>query len=360
MNGGLFGVTFGGWVKLLGQNHFKIDSPYRHQILPVTMMSLRNSLFKIQEDRLFGKQLNRLEVKNPLFILGHWRSGTSLLHNLLAQDEQFAWSNYLQISKPHTFLCREAVIMRYAAEMAPEKRPMDNLEVDFTSPAEDEFGLAQMTLCSPHIAWIFPRNEAFYDRYLTFRPAPVQDVRRWKSAFLLFLRKLTLRYGKPLLLKSPAHTARIRLILDVFPDARFVHIHRNPYAVFVSTQRLYQTSVPRAYLQNPDVVDYDSSILRHYSTLYEAFFEERELIPPGRYVELCFEELEQDMVGQVEKVYGGLGLPGFRTMLPRLEGYVKSISQYQRNRYPSIPEELCQKVNQAWSRSFEEWGYRKG
>ena len=73
-----------------------------------------------------------------------------------------------------------------------------------------------------------------YDRYLTFRGVPEREVDEWKQALVLFLKKLTWKYRKPLLLKSPPHTCRIKLLLGLFPEARFVHIHRDPFAVYQS------------------------------------------------------------------------------------------------------------------------------
>ncbi len=93
--------------------------------------------------------------------------------------------------------------------------------------------------------WSFPRGRERYDRYLTFRGVPEADVARWKEALVLFLKKLTYKYDRPMLLKSPPHTARVRLLLELFPDARFLHIRRNPYTVFLSTRHLF-TELTRA------------------------------------------------------------------------------------------------------------------
>jgi hypothetical protein len=94
-------------------------------------------------------------------------------------------------------------------------------------------------------------------------------------------------------LKSPHHTCRIKLLLDMFPDARFVHIHRNPYKVFQSSRRQIAVALRTNCLQHPDTQSIDAMIIRRYKMMYDVFFEERDLIPEGRFHEVSYEELER-------------------------------------------------------------------
>src|SRR5207245_5469736 len=80
----------------------------------------------------------------------------------------------------------------------------------------------------------FPQRYEHYTRYLTFAGVPAAELEEWKRTMVWFLKKLTLRYRRPIVLKSPPHTARIRLLLELFPEARFVNIHRDHGAVFLS------------------------------------------------------------------------------------------------------------------------------
>jgi hypothetical protein len=320
-------------------------------------MSLVNTVDNRKESKRYLAEIEKQRIEAPIFIIGHWRSGTTLLHTLLALDEQFAYPNLFEVSNPNTFLISEPVFEQHFSKMTAERRSMDNVEVTYRSPGEDEFAISFLSWRSLITGWQFPRNEAFYDRFLTFTEATPQEVEQWKKAVLLFMKKLTLKHRKQLLLKSPPHTARIQLLLDIFPDARFIHIHRDPFVVFRSTQKLFQTTVNKVHLQTPLPGGYDQGILRRYQTMYTSFFKERCLIPPGRYCEVSFEELEKDKIGQLDRIYSTLGLPGFEQLKPRLEAYVSSLPSYQKNRHASLPDNLRNQIVQTWRRAFEEWDY---
>src|SRR5207344_800455 len=105
-----------------------------------------------------------------------------------------------------------------------------------------------------------------------------------------FLKKLTRKFQRPLILKSPPNTGRIKLILEMFPEARFVHIHRNPYVVYQSTRHLHLTSWENFALQGTDVSVVHDQIIRQYQAMMGAFFEEQHLIPPGRFCEISYDD----------------------------------------------------------------------
>jgi hypothetical protein len=214
-----------------------------------------------------------------------------------------------------------------------------------------------MPFLSPCTGWVFPRRQQHYDRYLTFRDVPEEEVRRWKDAFRLLLKKLTWKLRRPLLLKSPPHTARIRLLLEMFPGARFVHIHRDPYVVFQSTRHLIATSHPFFRLQTPERNDDDEQIIRRYREMYEAFFEQRNLVPAGQYAEIGFEDLDMDPMGQIQHIYDRLNLGDFADVAPAVQRYLASVQDYRKNRHEELPAGLRERIAKAWQRCFDEWGY---
>jgi len=119
-----------------------------------------------------------------------------------------------------------------------------------------------------------------------------------------FPKKLTLKYQRPLVLKSLPHTCRIRLLLQMFPGAKFVHIHRNPYAVFQSAIGTTMSSSRRHRLQKRESESFGDRVIEQYKRMYKVLFEECSLIPEGHFHEICFEDLEQDPIGQTREADG--------------------------------------------------------
>ncbi len=356
----LIGISARNWWRLLVQNKFAIDPVplYWLKAIVVTYKSIRNSMRLKVEQRIYAQEVASVNIdKPPIFILGHWRSGTTLLQNLMLLDRQFAFPAVFQCNYPFTFLSIEPKIMKLYANSDSQARPMDDVKVTPLSPGEEEFALAVLTLKSPLLAWIFPRREQFYDRYLTFDQVDRWEIDEWKDAFIFFIRKLSYRHNRQLLLKSPPNTARIKLLLEMFPDAKFIHIHRNPYVVFQSTQRLYQKALSTAMLQRSDHSSLAAGIIRRYDMMYQAYFEQKALIPKQNFMEVEFEALEADKLGTIERIYQQLNIPGFESMRPNLEKYLESIADYQKNKHPDLPEALKEQIASAWCSYFEAWGY---
>jgi hypothetical protein len=351
------GMTFPTWVRLLARNRFRVHPLYWPRAAVLTLTSLFNTVYAALDLLLFGWWVRRVPVRAPLVIIGHFRSGTTHLHNLLALDRSFAFPTLYETLNPEGFLSTEVLFRLPIRLLMTSHRPQDQVALDPTVPAEDEVAIGIMTLLSPYMGWVFPRRASAYDAYLSFHDVGEGDRKRWQRGLLWFLRKLTWKHGRPLILKSPTHTARIQMILELFPDARFVHIHRDPLEVFVSTRRLHTTLSPYFNLQRAGRDDLDERIFREYRRMYDAFFDQVDLIPPGQFCEVAFEDLDHDPVGTIARIYETLRLPGFDRVAPELRRYLTTLSTYQKNRYPVVPDALATRVASEWRRCYEAWGY---
>ena len=160
-----------------------------------------------------------------------------------------------------------------------------------------------------------------------------------------------------MVLKSPPNTCRIRLLLEVFPNAKFVHIHRDPYVVYQSTMHLMVCALKIHSFQKPNLADLHPWVIRQYQTMYEVFFEERDLIPAGRHCEVSFEKLDADPVGQMRRVYEVLDLPDFGVVAAATGKYVRSLAGYSRNWFPDLTADVRSEISRMWQRCFAEWGY---
>ncbi len=353
----LFGLTADRWWQLLRRH--RVDPIYWHRAAAITLLSGVNTLYRQKEEQRFGQAVRATAVPNPVLIIGHWRSGTTHLLNLLCLDETLISPNAFQVASPYTFLTTEATLTRRFVRLMPSKRPMDNMPTGYHLPQELEFALALMTTHSPYLGMSFPRHQEHYLKYMRIDESSLwpEAIVAWEEALRFFLKKLSFKYpGRLPLLKSPCNTARIKRLLDLFPQTRFIHIVRHPYQVFLSTRHLYQTLAWYIYLQRPPD-GLDAFILRQYQTMYAPFFQERALIPDGQYCQVRYEALARDPYGVMEGIYRQLNLGDFKALTPRLERYLQTIGAYQTNAFPELPQELRDRVYQAWQQNFWEWGY---
>jgi omega-hydroxy-beta-dihydromenaquinone-9 sulfotransferase len=354
----IIGISAPGWAQLLKENHFRIAPRYTGRALLVTLASLVVSASRRYDDEIFRTEIEgKVKIEDPVFVLGHWRSGTTLLHSLLSVDKQFVTPSSFEVMNPLTFLRNEDQVYQNYREHH-KKRPMDNLSVGVDNPAEDEFALASLCFRSPMIGWAFSENALFYDRFISFKDASPEELRAWEKALHTFLSKVVYKHPGRLMLKSPPHTGRVRLLLSHFPKARFIHIYRNPYDVFLSNIKLYETFVPMQYLQKPLTArQCEESIFRRYNLLYEALFEDIPQIPAGQYCEVKFEGLEKNFLGNLQNIYDCLGLLGFEENEQAFRRYIGTLTGYQKNQHPEIEERLKKRIAHDWERSFDAWKY---
>ncbi|MEZ6183452.1 MAG: sulfotransferase [Planctomycetota bacterium] len=353
----LYGITARRWFEVLKANGFRVSPAYWHRAAVLSVVSLFNSYEAWREGLDFGEQVANTELAGaPFFILGHFRSGTTHLHNLIAKDPQFGTPSTYQACAPFTFLRTEEKATRRYGWMLPERRTSDNVAVSFEEPQEDELALSQLCGVSPYLGMSFPERAAHYERFFTFAEANHRDVERWEEALRWFMRKLTVRHKKPLVLKSPSHTARVARLVDMFPDAKFVHIRRNPYDVFRSSMKFFDTTLWYVLLQRPNQTVLEG-VLRRYRMIYDAYLRETHTVPQGNLVEVRFEDLEVDPMGTLERIYGELGLPGFGPFADQARAYLASLGEYKKNPKVPIAPELIAQIQERWRPIFRAFDY---
>ena len=351
------GTTMSDWLRILRENDFSIDTPYLSRAAVISLLSVGNSVGRSMEQVFHERAIANATVQPPLFVLGCWRSGTTHLHNLLSKDERFAFPSTYQVMNPHIFLTNEWWNAPLQNLFYPQSRMMDNVRMTTSQPQEDEFAIATTCGMSPMMALSFWRNRDLYNSFTAMKDASAEDIQSWKDSLDHFFRKLTVKYGKPLVLKSPAHTARIKLLLEMYPESRFVLVHRHPYEVFVSAVHMYAKNLEIMTLQRFNPKRMGCEIVNHFQTLFDAYFEQRSLVPSDRLVEISFEELDQNPLRTIETVYETLNLPDYSVAQPAIAAYVDSLSSYEKNSHHEIEPIFKEKVLKQWGRCFDEWGY---
>lgn len=350
----LAGMTFGDWWRLLRENDWSISPRFWPRAAFVTGTSLANSLSATIERVQDNRHLPAIEIPPPLFILGHWRSGTTYLHELLSLDPRLHGPTMIECLFPHSILTPGP--MRYFLRLfLPTNRIVDEVALGPDQPFEDEFALAILTRLSPYFAWTFPRRAAEHEARLVLDD-PMESA-RWKEALRLFAARLTARHQKAIVFKSPAHTARVRHVLRVFPDARFVLLHRDPYEVFASTKRLFLHGVDGLRLQMAPTSSVDDLILARYRRLHERFDADRLLLARTQLIEVSYRELDAYPLEAMQRLYATLGLGDFAQSRAAMERAIDLRRKFRKNVHSPLETSLRSRIATEWEPWFERWGY---
>jgi hypothetical protein len=351
------GMPLGVWLKLLSEHGCRV-SPSRLGLLgTITAATAFDTVAGGIANAVFAKQLRTVEVRNdPVFIIGHWRSGTTLLHELMMLDKRFFCPSTYQCFAPGHFLLTESVLPPMLAWMMPAKRPMDNVAMGWDRPQEDEFALMNLGAASPYRRMAFPATSSNEATALDVTTLDPPTLAHWQATLKRFLRMLAIRDPRRTVLKSPPHTARMGVLKEMFPGARFLHIVRDPLVVFPSTMRLWRSLDFVQGMQVDRGERLESYVLDTFDVMYNAFERDRATLPEGSLYELTYEDLVTDPVAELAKAYEALDLGGFESVRPALETQAEAMQRYRRNRY-EVDERTRSLVVKRWQPFFDRYGY---
>jgi omega-hydroxy-beta-dihydromenaquinone-9 sulfotransferase len=292
-----------------------------------------------------------------VFVLGHWRTGTTLLHELLIRDPRHTSPTTLQCFEPCHFLLTEGLFERYGKALLPDKRPMDNMPAGWDRPQEDEFAMALLGQPSTYTDFAFPNRPTIAPGALDLSGLTKSQLTSWKRTLYRFLQMVTYRDPRRLILKSPPHTARLPVLLELFPDAKFVHIVRDPYTLFSSTVNLWLRFGQQHGLQTASITpELEEKVFRELRVIHDRYQEGRKLIPPGHLVEVRYEEFVKDLVGGTKAIYDGLSLGGWDDARPAVEAFAGSQKSYATNKW-TLTDEQKQRISDKWGDIIKQQGY---
>jgi hypothetical protein len=175
-----------------------------------------------------------------------------------------------------------------------------------------------------------------------------------------FYRRLMLKHGKPLVMKSPANAARLKLLTKLFPDARFIYMARNPLDVFPSTVKLWRALYSTQGLHNPPYLDgwLDDYVLDMFVRLTERYEADRHLIPADRLIELRYEDLVKDPLATMADIYRRLEIGDFAKADAPMRAYLDAQAEHRVSDY-ELPPELKRKVIERLGPYIDRFGYRE-
>lgn len=337
-----------------------IDKEYRQKYrLTQFICRLLNVLRPLEEKR-YRKLLENSPVNmEPVFILGHWRSGTTFVHNVLAHDKHFGYTTTYQTVFPNLMLWGQPFFKKTMAWLMPDKRPTDNMELHVDLPQEEEFALSNMMPYSYYNFWFLPRNMSEYcDKYLLMEKANEEERQVFKENFMKLMKiSLWNTKGSQFLSKNPPHTGKVKELLELFPNARFIYLMRNPYTVFESTRSFFTNTIQPLKLQHITNEEIEKNILEVYPKLYHKYEHDKQLIPEGHLIEIKFEDFEADALGMTREIYEKLSLPGFTEAEKEITRYLDKKKGYQKNAYQYDPRTI-ELVEKNWEFALKQWGYK--
>jgi hypothetical protein len=346
------------WKELKREN--KIDKIYRFRARRIEFYSRLFSAGFLIQRVLFTRGLKKISLEKdpPLFILGLWRTGTTHLHYLMAQDPRFGYLKNHQAFTMNFSLLSLDRLNKILSIFVPGKRPQDDVKVTLDDPAEEEQPFGTMTTRSSIHSFWFPLNKTYFTKYHLFENVTEKEKNAWKEDYHFLLKNIAFYSKKKrLLLKNPHNTGRVKELLELFPDAKFIFIHRDPYTVFRSTKKLYNRMISSQMLQHCSQGEIEKCILNDNAKILQKYLRERELIPKGQLIEIGFDKLENSPLETMESIYNKLELGGLERAEPAMKAYLDSVKQYKRNIYRPLPAPTLKKVNSAWDFMFEEFGY---
>jgi hypothetical protein len=357
---------------MLARNHFAVSPTRIPFALQQSVYSVINSALAIAQELIFSRRIAATMLEPPVFIIGHWRTGTTWIHELLALDQNFITPITLECFAPGQALV-SGLLLRKLAFFLPETRPMDNMQVGWDHPQEDEFALLNLGLGSPYETMIFPNRRPVRPEFLNLIGTTAEQAEAWKSGVTRFLKQVTFRgqrqQNRPtrayrVVAKSPPHTARVGVLRQLFPAAQFIHVVRHPYEIFASTVRLWERLYDTQGIQKPrfgalpggrpSVEEY---VLHNMDLLYRDFAAEVSDIPAGQFCQVRYEDLVAEPVGELSRIYAQLNLRSFDAVRPTLEAHLQEHQAYKPNDNRISPRQRAE-VERRWRWYFERYGYR--
>jgi len=285
-------------------------------------------------------------IKPPVFILGFYRSGTSYLHEFFTQDDRFGYHSNFQMMFPEIMLSSEkwmSPAFDSIFRLFKLEDPVHRVPLSLRFPGEEDG--AMTTSLSPRGAvwgYFFPNKMIdYFDKYVLFENIPATEIEAWKHEYVFLLKKISLaNHNKKLVLKSPPNTARIRLLLSLYPDAKFVFIHRNPYEVYASNKRFWKVTHKIYALGGTSSVDINSIILDTYTKTMNRYLMEKHMVPQGQLIELAYEDFIKSPVTCMKAAYETLQLDDFSYCENKMTSFAALQKEFKSIDHQLPPDEL--------------------
>ncbi len=348
-------------IRAIEKGH-KVEARYRLKYIATLAVAGLLEVLNLTERISARNRIREYSFASPpVFIIGFWRSGTTLLHNLLCQDPQAAYTTTFQTVFPNLVLTQSWWLKPVVNIFLPPQRPYDNVSMDMDFPQEEDFGMMNLQPATIYKFFIYPGDfDRIVEEELFTAKVPEEKVRLWKEAYRSMMVKAVFNTrGTRYIGKNPCHMTRIGLLLEMFPDARFIFIHRNPYKVIESLYHFILSIFPGVQLQDVPASYTRETVVNLYRQSMEAYFADRHLIPACNLIEVGLNEFQEDIHGHLRQIYDQFHLGDYSSQTGRVDDFLLKNPAPEHNAYPPHPETI-RLVNEQVMHIVEELGYSRG
>lgn len=346
------------WFRMLSRNGFKIELGRIPMAFIITWLGPTHSVLSLLQSAIHGKRIRESQpTQPPVFIVGHWRSGTTFLHELMMLDDRNSCPTTYECFAPHHCLLTSGIVRTLFPWLLPANRPMDRVQIGWDKPQEDEFALLSLGAGSPYMRMAFPTATHQFLQYLDFEGVPEDEMAKWDATMKYFVQLMAYRRPGRIVLKSPPHTARIARLAKLFPDARFIHIAREPSALVKSTMNLWKTLDEDQCLHHGTAELRKEYVFTAFERMYHAFDKQSAALPPERIAYIRYEELAAEPEKVLAETYKTLDLGDFEVFRPKLAAHLAAQPPYEPNRFKALDPRLQEEMVRRWKFYFERFGY---
>jgi len=350
----------GVWWRIIRDN--KLHKIYWWRILSISFFVLISQPFQLLQRVLYTYRIRHTNLSQMpiIFVIGHWRSGTTHLHYLFARDRNLSYLSNYQGFMINLAGLGGKWLKKILAPLMPRTRPQDNVKLTVDEPAEEEQPLTNISIRSGMHSFWLPNNQSYFEKYNLFKNISFQEKIGWQKDYDYLLRLIYHLNGKKnLILKNPHNTGRVKELLDSYPNAKFVYIHREPYVVYSSTRHLFRRTIKAQFLQFMSEKELEDLIITNGALTVKKYLQDRTLLNETNLVELSFAELEKNPIEEMQKIYTRLGIPHFEESSESMKEYIESVMGYEKNTFSHLSIREINKLNTEWDFWFKTWGYKK-
>jgi hypothetical protein len=223
-------------------------------------------------------------------------------------------------------------------------------------PGEEDVSLAGLGFYeSPNWGNLFPNS--FFEHYTAFcwENCESRSMEKWRMKYSYWIKKLSiLNKFRRLVLKSPPNTGRVDSLIKLFPNAKFVCIHRDPIQVYASCIRFWEILDKHYSFQKLSDQRIKNIIFKSFDNTMNRFHACKDLIPVGQLVEMSYESLRENPFTRFNVLYDELNIGEFHKIENKIEEFVRATRSYPFVSYrPSNETEV--ELRKHWKSHIEYW-----